>query len=242
MSLRMVATINVEDLRELQRLLSSLVKFCRVEVEERGWLIKCVDPAHVAALQLQVDASALGDYEAEPCMIELDVERLGTMLRQAPRKGFVDVRMDDSHLTWETDNLTWRRRLADCGTSDVRVPHMGNPATCSVDLAELIRSAKMAATVSEEIRLTLEGEALTLLSTDGSDDARMTVPTLKPAGRASVKLPLDYWQEAVKAIPQETVTLELGDDRPVQFNINAWDGGLSGRYLIAPRIDSEGVA
>jgi hypothetical protein len=237
----MSATMNVEDLRELQRLLASMVKECRVEIEECGWLIKCVDPAHVAALNIQVEASALGDYQAEPRMIQLDVERLGTMLKQAPRKGSVDIRLDDSHLTWEADNLTWRQRLIDCDTSDVRVPHMGNPATCNVDLAELVRSAKMAATVSEEIRLTLEGEALTLLSTDGSDDARMMLPTLKPSGRASVKLPLDYWQAAVKAIPQDTVTLELGDDRPVQFNLSAWDGGLSGRYLIAPRIDGEGV-
>lgn len=239
--MRMTATMNVEDLRDLQRLLASMVKYCRLEVEEGGWIIRTVDPAHVAALNVQVDASALGDYQAEPRIIELDVERLGTMLKQAPRKGYMDIRLDDSHLTWEADNLTWKQRLSDCDTSDMHIPTMGNPATCNVDCAELVRSARMAATVGHEIRLTLEGEALTLLSTDGSDDARMTVPTLKPAGSASVKLPLDYWQAAVKAIPQETVTLELGDDRPVQFNIYAWGGGLSGRYLIAPRIDNIGV-
>lgn len=241
--MRCTATLNLEELRELQRLLASIVTDCRLEIEESYWHIRTVDPAHIACLELHIDSAALGrQYSAEPCMVQLNVERLGQILKQAPRKGEMRMELANNVITWTADQMRWRQRLSNADTSAVNLPDPSFAAKCMVPREEIMRAGRMAADVSDAIHIELDGEALTLSASNTAEDAAMTIAAQRADGQAAVSIPLDYWQAAAKAIPEGMLGLSLGDYLPVQLSISTWAGMLSGRYLIAPRIEDEEVA
>lgn len=236
--MRCIASINLEEPRELHRLLAPIATDCRLEIERDRWRITAVDPAHVALIELHVSRDALGQrYEAQPCIVQLDVERLGTVLKHAPRKGSMEMEMADKVITWTADEMRWRQRLDEDCMPAIRVPTLSYQGTCMAERDDLTLAGRMASGVDNNIRLHLDGQDLKLSAGDGTDDAEMSLRHPSNKGRARVLLPLDYWQAIVKAVPQPDIVLKLGDDLPVELVIDAWGDALKGRYLIAPRIE-----
>lgn len=239
--MKSTASIHVDDLRDLQRLLASLVKECRIDIEADGWHIQAVDVAHVACLDIHMGREIFASYEMEPTTIQLDIERLGQILKQAPRAGHISLTLGDRTITWsDGHSMRWRQRLEDVDNTPIRIPELTYQAHCWVDKADLIRAGRMAAMIDETIRLTLDDRTLRLSASNNAEDAVMTVPDSEAHGRARVLLPLDYWQSAVQAIPQNgsEIRLDLGDDKPVKLSIDG-DGLLNGLYMIAPRIEED---
>lgn len=234
----MTATLNLEELRELHRLLASICTDCRLEIEPDSWRITAIDPAHVALIKLEISRDALGQqYEAQQRDVILDVERLGTMLKHAPRKGHIVMEMTDNVITWEAEEMRWRQRLDEGCIPPIRVPDLEYQGMCVAERNDLAMAGRMASGVDDNIRLHLDGGTLRLMAGDSGDDAEMTLRHPSNLGTARVLLPLDYWQKAIKAIPQPDIFLDLGTDLPAALHIAAWDKALLGTYLIAPRIE-----
>ena len=243
------AKVKAEVMKEIVDVISTLVDEAKVNIGKEGLTIKAVDPAHVAMVDLTLDRSAFESYRADEAELGLDMDKVKEILKLARAGEVISLAHDEdkNRLVVHVGNTTRRMSLVDtAGMSDPKVPNLNLPAKIAVRAEELRQGIRASESVSDHIALNVSPDGFEIVSEGDTDTVNHRVPKdlleeLSCKEPVRSLFPLDYFSNMVKAITSApTVTLFLGNDYPVKMEFKIAGGKGEVRYLLAPRIESDG--
>lgn len=243
------ATVKANVLKEFTGVLSTLTDEAKIVINEKGITVRAVDPAHVAMVDLTLDAKAFEKYSASQMEMGVDIEKLGEVLRLVKSEDDVTLKFDEtkSRLVVSVGNLTRRMLLIDTsGMSEPKVPNLNLPVKVVVKASELDTGVKASAQVSDHIALIASPDGFELLSGGEAEGSiSLTLPknvlvALECKEKVKSMFSLDYFSKMMKAVSaSENVIAHLGSDYPVKLEFDIAGGNGHAVYLLAPRIESE---
>lgn len=242
------AELKSDTLKGLVNIISTLIDEVKFTITPEGMTLKAVDAAHVAMIEMEVDAEAFESYEAEPCEIGLDLDKVKSVLKLASSGDVIRMEQDDTHgrLVFKVGNITRRMNLVDTSSmNDPKVPQLSLATDISLSVDELQKGIRAAESISDHITLRA-GPGYFELSCEGDTDSvslrleGSSLMSINADTEVRSMFPLDYFSNITKAIPSGTaVRVELDTDYPVKLVFALADGHAKVNYLLAPRIESD---
>ena len=242
------AKLKAEVLKEVVDVVSTLVDEAKFNIGKDSVMIKAVDPAHVAMVDLSLDRGAFENFKADETELGIDMDKMKEILRLAKSGEVISINHDEdkNRLIVAVGNTTRRMSLVDtAGMSDPKVPSLNLPAKLVVRTDELRQAIRASESVSDHIALKASPEGFEIVSEGDTDTVSHMVPKdmleeLQAKEAVRSLFPLDYFSNMVKAISSApTVALYLGTDYPVKMEFKIAAGKGEVKYLLAPRIESE---
>ncbi|NIS33632.1 MAG: DNA polymerase sliding clamp [Actinobacteria bacterium] len=244
------AIVDAETLQEALDSVSVLVDECKIHLNEDGLAIRAVDPANVGMVDLELAAEAFESYEADGGLIGVNLSRLEDIAKMANAGQLVQLELDEEtrKLHIHTDGLEYTLALIDPDSirKEPDLPDLDLPARIVLEGAHIDRAVKAADMVSDHIALGVDEDDETFyVDAEGDTDdvhfelARADLIDLE-AGAARSLFSLDYLKDMNKAIPKNgEVTVDLGEEFPVEMAFEIAEGQGHVTYLLAPRIQSD---
>ena len=242
------AKIKSDVLKEVVDVISTLVDEAKFNVGKEALVVKAVDPAHVAMVDLTLDRQAFESYKADDVELGLDMDKMKEVLKLSRAGDVLAVTQDEekNRLVVHVGNITRRMSLVDtAGMSDPKVPNLNLPAKIRVRTEELRQGIRASESVSDHIALIATPDGFEILSEGDTDSVNLKLPKdmldeLVCKEKARSLFPLDYFANMIKAISTApTVTMYMGNDYPVRLEFDIAGGKGQVKYLLAPRIESE---
>ncbi len=242
------AKVKPEVLKELVEIVATLVDEAKFSVEKTGLVIKAVDPAHVAMVELSLSKGGFEEYKADGSELGVDIDKTKEVLRLATAGEDISIEHDEdrNQLVFQVGNITRRMSLVDTtGMSDPKVPNLTLPVKLSVKTSELRQGIRASESVSDHIALIADPDGFEMLSEGDTDSVNLKLPKdlleeIECKEESRSLFPLDYFSNMVKAISTASVvTMRMGNDYPVKLEFSIADGKGEVTYLLAPRIESE---
>ncbi|OGS48216.1 MAG: proliferating cell nuclear antigen (pcna) [Euryarchaeota archaeon RBG_16_68_13] len=242
------AKVKAEILKEVVDVVSTLVDETKFNVTKDAIVVKAVDPAHVAMVDLSLDRAAFEAFKADEGELGVDLDKMKEILRLAKSGDVITLSHDEdkNRLVVAVGNTTRRMALVDtAGMSDPKVPSLNLPAKLTVRAEELRQGIRASESISDHIALKASNSGFEIVSEGDTDSVSHVVPKelleeLQCKDSVRSLFPLDYFSNMVKAISSApNVTLYLGTDYPVKMEFKIAAGKGEVRYLLAPRIESE---
>lgn len=243
------AVVDAEILGTVVDHASAIVEECCIDLQPDGLRVRAVDPASVALVDLELDASAFEHYAADGTRIAVDLERLGAIVEMADRgqsvhlaldheSGTLEVRLADLEYTLGLLDPEVVRKPPDLSEMDVHLD-----AAVAVDAGTVDRALEAARMVADHVTLAVDPNAgvFTVEATGDTDDVslRLAAEELErfEAGPAESLFSLDYLAAINRTIPRDpAVDLAFGEETPLRLSCPfAADSGTV-EYLVSPRI------
>ena len=241
------AKVKTSVLREVVDVIATLVDEAKFNAGKDALVVKAVDPAHVAMVDLTLDRAAFEAYKADDVELGLDMDKMKEVLKLS-RAGEVlamNHEEEKNRLVVHVGNITRRMSLVDtAGMSDPKVPNLNLPAKIRVRTEELRQGIRASESVSVHIALIATPDGFEIVSEGDTDSANLKLPKdmldeLVCKEKVRSLFPLDYFANMIKAIGgAQTVTMYMGNDYPVKLEFDIAGGKGQVRYLLAPRIES----
>ncbi|TLZ51109.1 MAG: proliferating cell nuclear antigen (pcna) [Methanobacteriota archaeon] len=243
------AKVKTGVLKEVIDVVATLVDEAKFNAGKEALVVKAVDPAHVAMVDLTLDRGAFESYKADDLELGLDMDKMKEVLKLA-RAGDEVLAFtheeDKNRLVVHVGNITRRMSLVDtAGMSDPKVPNLNLPAKVKVRTEELRQGIRASESVSDHIALIVNPDGFEIVSEGDTDSANLRLPKdmldeLVVKEKVRSLFPLDYFSNMIKAIGSApTVTMYMGNDYPVRLEFDIAGGKGQVKYLLAPRIESE---
>lgn len=242
------ATIDADRLDESLAVLGALVDECRLELAADGLHVRAVDPASVAAVSLDLPASAFERYDAAGETVGVDVNRLAEVVSLADAGDEVRLALDVERrrLHVLVGELAYTLGLID--PEAIRDPldpaemNYDCPAELTIAGRDVSRFVDAADMVSNHLTLGVDAEDETFYAeaSGDTDDVSLSFPgeelsALSPADVESL-FSLDYLREIARPIPGDSdVAMELGTEQPVTLSFSVADGAGEATFLLSPR-------
>ena len=243
------AKVKAEILKEVVDVISTLVDEAKFNVTKDGVSVKAVDPAHVAMVDLGLERGAFEAFRADDGELGLDMDKVKEVLKLAKAGDVISITHEEekNRLVLNVGNTTRRMSLVDtAGMSDPKVPSLNLPAKVTIRTDELRQGIRASESVSDHIALIAGPDGFEIVSEGDTDTVthKVSKELLEEiAAKETVRslFPLDYFSNMVKAISSaQTVRLYLGNDYPVKMEFKVAGGKGEVKYLLAPRIESDG--
>src|SRR2546428_4618904 len=128
--------VKADVLREVVDVVSTLVDEAKFNVGKDSIIVKAVDPAHVAMVDLTLDRGAFDAYKADDGELGIDMDKMKEILRLAKAGETIALRHDEdkNRLVVTVGNTTRRMALVDTaggrgppGPSPTPPPQVGRP-------------------------------------------------------------------------------------------------------------------
>ena len=242
------AKVKTGVLKEVVDVIATLVDEAKFNAGKEALVVKAVDPAHVAMVDLTLERAAFEAYKADDVELGLDMDKMKEVLKlsRADDTLAMSHEEDKNRLTVHVGNITRRMSLVDtAGMSDPKVPNLNLPAKVRVRTEELRQGIRASESVSDHIALIATPDGFEILSEGDTDSANLKLPKdmldeLVCKEKVRSLFPLDYFSNMIKAIgTAQTVTMYMGNDYPVKMEFDIAGGKGQVKYLLAPRIESE---
>lgn len=241
------AKIRSDVLKEVVDVISTLVDEAKFNAGKESLVVKAVDPAHVAMVDLTLAREAFESYKADDVELGLDMDKMKEVLKLSRAGEVLALSQDEekNRLVVHVGNITRRMSLVDtAGMSDPKVPNLNLPAKIRVRTEELRQGIRASESVSDHIALIATPDGFEILSEGDTDSVNLKLPKdmldeLVCKEKARSLFPLDYFANMIKAISTApTVTMYMGNDYPVKLEFDIAGGKGQVKYLLAPRIES----
>ncbi|WP_254766091.1 DNA polymerase sliding clamp [Salinilacihabitans rarus] len=244
------AIVSAEALTSALEPVSTLVDECKIHLEEDGLRIQAIDPATVAMVDLSLEAAAFESYEADGGLIGVDLSRLEDIAGMADAGQLVELELDEEtrKLHIQIDGLEYTLALIDPDSirQEPDIPDLDLPARVVLEGKDVNRAVKAADMVSDHIALGVDDadEAFYVDAEGDTDDVHLELTSADlidlQVGTAHSLFSLDYLKDMNKAIPADAeVTLDLGEEFPVEIYFDFAEGQGQVTYVLAPRIQSD---
>src|SRR6266571_1710411 len=222
------AKVKADVLKEVVDVVSTLVDEAKFNVSKDSVIVKAVDPAHVAMVDLSLDRGAFESFKADEGELGIDMDKMKEILRLAKAGETISLSHDEdkNRLVVTVGNTTRRMALVDtAGMSDPKVPSLNLPAKVVVRTDELRQAIRASESDTDNVSHMVPKDLLEEIQ------AKEAVRSL---------FPLDYFSNMVKAISSApNVSLFLGSDYPVKMEFKIAGGKGDVKFLLAPRIESD---
>ncbi len=245
------AEIRADTLKGLVSVVSTLIDEVKFTITPEGMTLKAVDPAHVAMIELNIEAGAFESYQADQTEIGLDLDKVKDVLKLSSPGDIISMEQDEGYgrLIFKVGNITRRMNLVETSSmNDPKVPQLELSAVIDVPVSELQRGIKASESISDHIALTITEDYFELACEGDTDSVNLKLDksqlsSLSLSGDSQKYcslFPLDYFSNLIKAVPSDaTIRIELDNDYPVMLNFALAEGKGAVKYLLAPRIESE---
>lgn len=242
------AVIRCDVLKEIVDVVSTLVDEAKFTIDPKGVVVKAVDPAHVAMVDLELKASGFEKYKATAMELGIDLEKLSEVLKIAKSDDKISLEYDEERnkLVAKVENITRRMPLVDTASmGEPKVPNLNLPIKIVVKASELDKGIKAGESVSDHVVLVASPEGFEVNCESETDSVSLKLPkaalvSLQCKEMAKSLFSLDYFSKMIRAVgSSENVTLYLGTDYPVKLEFDIAKGNGHTSYLLAPRIESE---
>ncbi len=242
------AKLKGDVLKELIKVVSTLVDEVKWNVTAGGIALKAVDPAHVAMVDLSLRKEAFDDLAASDCELGIDIDKMKEVLSLAKAGDIIDIVHDEEHnkLVVRIENITRHMSLVDTmGMSDPKMPQLNLPATVKLAAAELNQGIKASESISNHIALLANSEGFELSSQGDTDSVSLKLRkdlllSLDCSEPVRSLFSLDYFSNMVRSVPSAgVVTLSIGQDYPAKMAFDIAEGNGEVTYLLAPRIEND---
>ncbi|MCQ2052735.1 MAG: DNA polymerase sliding clamp [archaeon] len=247
------AEVKADTLKGLVNVISTLIDEVKFSISPKEITLKAVDPAHIAMIELNIDASAFESYTASQTEIGLDLDKVKDVLKLSSPCDIISIEQDEScgRLIFKVGNITRRMNVIDTSSmSDPKVPQLNLSSAVEVSAIELQRGIRASENISDHISLTVSSDYFELACDGDTDsislklDKSQLISLTAGEGAANQRyrsmFPLDYFSNLIKTVPSNiSVKIELDNDYPLMLNFALSDGKSSVKYLLAPRIESD---
>lgn len=242
------AEIKADTLKSLVYIVSTLVDEVKMSIRSDSVVMKAIDPAHVAMLDIKVSSDAFISFSADEADIGLDLDKVKSVLKLADGDDTIVLEHDpdQGRLTLRIGNITRRMSLVDTSSmSDPKVPQIDLSTDIMVGIEQLKKGIKASESISDHISLEADQYGFELACEGDTDMASLRIPVADLAGlKADSKVrslyPLDYFSNIVKVIPDKTVVdIQLDNDYPVKILFSLAEDKINVIYFLAPRIENE---
>lgn len=242
------ARLKGDVLKEMIKVVSTLVDEVKLNITSDGIALKAVDPAHVAMVDLSLGKDAFESLEASDCELGVDIDKVKEVLSLAKAGDMIDMVHDEEHnkLVVRIENITRHMSLVDTmGMSDPKMPQLNLPATIKLAAAELNQGIKASESISNHIALLANTEGFELSSQGDTDSVSLKLRKdlllqLDCAEPVRSLFSLDYFANMIRSVPASgVVTLAIGQDYPAKMDFEIAEGNGNVTYLLAPRIENE---
>lgn len=229
--------------------LDALVDECRMRFDAEGVHVAAMDPATVASVSLDLDASAFESYDVEERTLGVPLERLDDVLSMASGDDPVQLALDPEtrRLNVAVTGLDYTMALVD--PDAIRSPpdldelDFDYGARVTLDSGKLSRSVRAADMVSTHasVGVDADDEAFVVSASGDTDDVRHRLAGDDlldiDAGDAESLYSVDYLRALERPIPSGSeVTLQLGTEVPMALSFHIADGAGRVEYALSPRI------
>jgi proliferating cell nuclear antigen len=247
------AAIEANDLQQLLDIVMAVVEECRVHLGKDALYIRAVDPANVAMTDIAVSPDAFETYESSGGTIGLNLKRLNEVLGLASKGDLIQFTLDPqtNKLAITIDAIDVTLALIDPQTirHEPELPELDLPATVVIEGREIDRAVKAADMVADHLRVGVDpttGCFHTEASGD-TDDVRLEIDradceTFETSTTETVEsvYSLDYLKELRKPLLDDApIRIELDTEFPLDLTFDAVEETIDGRFLLAPRLESE---
>jgi proliferating cell nuclear antigen len=235
--------ISQSNLSSIITAVNHLIDEAKITVLADGLKIEAVDPANVAMIFLHAKACAFDHFEASPCEIALDLQKLQSLASgKEPVSMVLEEETHKLHIAVGRAKYTMSLLDPSALKSTPRVPQMDMP--CSITMAgnDLQDAIKAAGKVSDHVILEQNEEELRFSAKGDIDSFSMPFQLSELTGvRQGVSRAL-FSLEYVAAIAKvasgcKEVRIDTGVDYPAKIEFSIGDVDI--RYLLAPRIEQE---
>ena len=245
------AEIRADTLKGLVNVISTLIDEVKFTISPEGMTLKAVDPAHVAMIELNIEAGAFESYEADQTEIGLDLDKVKDVLKLSSSGDIISMEQDEGYgrLIFKVGNITRRMNLVDTSSmNDPKVPQLELSSNIEVPVSELQRGIKASENISDHIALTITPDYFELACEGDTDSVNLKLEKSQLSGleisgdkdKCCSLFPLDYFSNLIKAVPSDaSIRIELDNDYPVMLNFALAEGKGTVKYLLAPRIESD---
>ncbi len=245
------AEIRADTLKGLVNVISTLIDEVKFTISPEGMTLKAVDPAHVAMIELNIEAGAFESYVADETEIGLDLDKVKDVLKLSSSGDIISMEQDEGYgrLIFKVGNITRRMNLVDTSSmNDPKVPQLELSSNIEVPVSELQRGIKASENISDHIALTITPDYFELACEGDTDSVNLKLDKSQLSGleissdkqKCCSLFPLDYFSNLIKAVPSDaSIRIELDNDYPVMLNFALAEGKGTVKYLLAPRIESD---
>jgi proliferating cell nuclear antigen len=243
------ATVSADTVQRSVALVHALVDECRIHLDDDGVRITAIDPATVAAIDLELESAAFESYTATGGRIGVDLARLGEIVGMADRDQFVRLDLDAETRTLQVtiDDLEYTLGLLDPETirsppdqTDLALDSPGEVVLAAEQIDRAVRAGDM---VSEQIAFGIDAAAETFYAeAEGdTDDVSLAQDAdelieFSPVDAHSL-FSIDYLSAINRELPSDVdVDVQIGTEEPLIASFDFADGAGSAKYLVSPRI------
>jgi proliferating cell nuclear antigen len=242
------AKLKGDVLKEVIKVVSTLVDEVKLNITKEGISLKAVDPAHVAMVDLELGKDAFEELDASDCELGIDIDKIKEVLSLAKAGDLLDINHDEEHnkLVIHIENITRHMSLVDTmGMSDPKMPSLNLPAKIKIAAGELNQGIKASESISNHIALLANPEGFELSSQGDTDSVSLKLRkdlllALECSEPVRSLFSLDYFSNMIRSVPSSgVVNLAIGQDYPAKMDFEIAEGHGKVTYLLAPRIENE---
>ncbi len=242
------AKLKGDVLKEVIKVVSTLVDEVKLNITNEGIALKAVDPAHVAMVDLELGKDAFEELDASDCELGIDIDKIKEVLSLAKAGDVLDINHDEEHnkLVIHIENITRHMSLVDTmGMSDPKMPSLNLPAKIKIAAGELNQGIKASESISNHIALLANPEGFELSSQGDTDSVSLKLRkdlllALECTEPVRSLFSLDYFSNMIRSVPSAgVVNLSIGQDYPAKMDFDIAEGHGKVTYLLAPRIENE---
>jgi proliferating cell nuclear antigen len=240
--------VKPEVLKELVDIVSVLVDEAKFTATKSKLVVKAVDPAHVAMVDLTLKKDAFEEFSATETELGVDLDKVKEVLRLAKPGDIITIEHNEEKnvLAFKVGNINRTMALVDpAGMSDPKVPNLNLPVKVVVSTEQLRQGIRASESISDHLALVASPDSFEIVAEGDTDHVDLKLPkdaleSLECKEAARSLFPLDYFSNMIKAIQSApTITMQMGNDYPVKMDFTIAGGKGEGQYLLAPRIESE---
>ena len=240
-------TIDASILKDVLSALTAVVDEGVLRFSEEGVTSKPTDPANVAMVSLDVKRDIFSEYnlEGEELAVGMDFGRLRNILKVGDSD--VQLKLNTNKMQMKLGNLSYNMSLfaVDALRKEPKIPELEYPASVTIKATEFKRGINTADKVADWVEIGINSEEF-FMDAEGDDKFKLVIPKDNFAPLAfnafsqelQSKYSLEYLKSMVKGITNDTVTLKINKDYPIQMWFKVVDD-CEVMYLLAPRIEAD---
>lgn len=225
-----------------------VIEDARFDFAEDGLTVRVVDSSHVAMIKLTVDAAAFDGWELDSKQIGLEMKKI----REVTSLGSVGELIEMTHqeggdFTMSLGKIVRNLRPLDNSTmaTPPSLPKLDLPCKVVMNGSELGQALKAAKQVGDLVNFSIDESSFKVHVRNSTDSVDISfdkdeVEELVCSGAARSQYSLTYLEPLSRRFgPQDSVTIQFGENFPLAMNFSFEDGAAEVDYFLAPRVESD---
>jgi proliferating cell nuclear antigen len=226
--------------------IASIVGEVQIQANKEGLTLDALDKSHIVFVHLELKPSLFDVYQCdEPLKLNIDTEELIDVLKRAKKDDTIELGSDEYNLILVFEGeakTTFNIRLIDSEYESPSPPELDYPVEVGLPFNLLKDAVKDVEIVSNKIIFNVDTDKVIISGEGEFGDVWKEYVHGEDVQDQDVVVrgSLEKIKEVTRADKFfDTVSLQLGNDMPLNFILKmpADEGELS--FLIAPRIESE---